>query len=136
MVNDAPFVRQAEVCIVWSSFLSFGWQLQGCDVPFVCSRHLGGEARICRWIGATVPWSFEQHMLNHPSGAMAQPLGHPFVCSWRERLTQHARHRKRRGFGRPASAAARTSQFAHLDQLHINVCEDAQNVACTTGGRC
>ena len=114
MVNDAPFVRQAEVCIVWSSFLSFGWQLQGCDVPFVCCRHLAGEARICRWIGATVPWSFEQHMLNHPSGAMAQPLGHPFVCSWRERLTQHARHRSD-----AASAGQRAPPLAPLS-LHTS----------------
>ena len=45
VVNDVSLARQAEVCIDWSLFLSLGCQLQGCGVPFVCSRHLGGEAR-------------------------------------------------------------------------------------------
>ena len=45
MVSDVSCARQAEVCIDWSSFLSLGLKLQGCGVPFVCSRHLGGEAR-------------------------------------------------------------------------------------------
>ena len=45
VVNDVSLARQAEICIDWSSFLSLGCQLQGCGVPFVCSRHLGVAVR-------------------------------------------------------------------------------------------
>ena len=53
MGRDVPFARQAEVCIDWSSFLPLGCQLEECGVPFVCCRHLGGDARFAveseRW---------------------------------------------------------------------------------------